>query len=109
MQVLSEKDWAFWEENGYVVIPNAVPQENLDALIEQIWTFLEMEEAIGSPGTSTSPIRVRISARQSRRRAWWRCTSTRLCGTTASIRASIRHSARSWARRNCGYHWIASI
>ena len=30
MPVLSERDWAFWEENGYVVIPNAVPQANLD-------------------------------------------------------------------------------
>jgi len=44
MPVLSDRDWAFWEENGYVVIPDAVPQENLDALVEQIWTFLEMEE-----------------------------------------------------------------
>lgn len=44
MPVLSDRDWAFWEENGYVVIPNAVPRENLDALVEQIWTFLEMEE-----------------------------------------------------------------
>ena len=45
MPILSDKDWAFWEENGYVVIPDAVPQENLDALVEQIWTFLEMDEA----------------------------------------------------------------
>ncbi len=45
MPILSDRDWAFWEENGYVVIPDAVPQENLDALVEQIWTFLEMDEA----------------------------------------------------------------
>ena len=45
MPVLSEQDWAFWEEHGYVVIPNAVPQANLDALVERIWTFLEIEEA----------------------------------------------------------------
>ena len=44
MPVLSEQDWAFWEEHGYVVIPNAVPQANLDALVERIWTFLEIEE-----------------------------------------------------------------
>ena len=44
MPVLSERDWAFWEEHGYVVIPNAVPQANLDALVERIWTFLEIEE-----------------------------------------------------------------
>lgn len=44
MTVLREQDWAFWEENGYVVVPNAVPQANLDALVEQIWAFLEMDE-----------------------------------------------------------------
>lgn len=43
MPVLSEQDRAFWDENGYVVIPNAVPQENLDALVETIWAFLEMD------------------------------------------------------------------
>jgi hypothetical protein len=24
MRVLSEADWAFWEENGYVIVHNAV-------------------------------------------------------------------------------------
>jgi len=28
--VLSEEDWEFWKENGYVVIRNAVPKENID-------------------------------------------------------------------------------
>lgn len=28
-----------WEENGYVVIPNAVPQENLQAVIDTIWRY----------------------------------------------------------------------
>ncbi|MEZ4867234.1 MAG: phytanoyl-CoA dioxygenase family protein [Caldilineaceae bacterium] len=32
-------DKAFWEENGYVVIPNAVSQENLQAVIDAIWTY----------------------------------------------------------------------
>ena len=39
MTVLSKADWAFWEENGYVIIPNAVPQENLDRMVEAIWWF----------------------------------------------------------------------
>ena len=43
MAVLSKEDWAFWEANGYVVIPNAVPQENLDRMIEAIWWFLDMD------------------------------------------------------------------
>ena len=43
MPVLGELDWAFWEEHGYVVIPNAVPPANLEALVERIWQFLEMD------------------------------------------------------------------
>ena len=43
MNVLSEKDRQFWEENGYVVIHNAVPSENLEAVIDAIWEFLEMD------------------------------------------------------------------
>ncbi|HMN29169.1 MAG TPA: phytanoyl-CoA dioxygenase family protein, partial [Caldilineaceae bacterium] len=34
---------AFWEANGYVIIPNAVPQENLDAVIDAIWWFLGVD------------------------------------------------------------------
>ena len=43
MAVLSKDDLAFWDENGYVVIPNAVPQENLDAMVDVIWEFLDMD------------------------------------------------------------------
>ena len=42
-QVLSDSDRAFWEENGYVVVPNAVPRENLDRLVDAIWEFLEID------------------------------------------------------------------
>ena len=43
MAVLSKEDWAFWEENGYMVVKEAVPQENLDALVDAIWEFLEID------------------------------------------------------------------
>ncbi|MDA0746287.1 MAG: phytanoyl-CoA dioxygenase family protein [bacterium] len=43
MGVLSEGDRAFWEENGYVVVHNAVPQENLDAVVDLVWNFLGMD------------------------------------------------------------------
>ncbi|HXF63961.1 MAG TPA: phytanoyl-CoA dioxygenase family protein [Caldilineaceae bacterium] len=42
-RVLSAEDRAFWEENGYVVIHNAVPQANLDAVINDIWEFLGVD------------------------------------------------------------------
>ena len=41
--ILSDSDRAFWEENGYVVVPNAVPRENLDRLVDAIWEFLEID------------------------------------------------------------------
>ena len=43
MPVLNADDLRFFEENGYVIVPNAVPQANLDALIKVIWEFLEMD------------------------------------------------------------------
>ena len=43
MTVLSKADRAFWEANGYVIVPNAVPQENLDRMVEAIWWFLDMD------------------------------------------------------------------
>ena len=42
MNVLSEQNKTFFEENGYVVVPQVVPQENLDAVIAAIWEFLGM-------------------------------------------------------------------
>src|ERR1051326_1258053 len=43
MPVLSPADHDFFAENGYVIIPNAAPQENLDAMIDTIWEFLGMD------------------------------------------------------------------
>jgi ectoine hydroxylase-related dioxygenase (phytanoyl-CoA dioxygenase family) len=43
--VLRAEDRAFWEENGYVVIHNAVPQENLGAVVEAIWRFLDVDRS----------------------------------------------------------------
>ena len=41
--VLSAADHAFFEENGYVIVHDTVPPENLDALIRTIWEFLGMD------------------------------------------------------------------
>jgi hypothetical protein len=41
--VLSEADWAFWRENGYVVIPNAVGAPQLDRLEQLMWEFEELD------------------------------------------------------------------
>ena len=41
--VLSKEDRSFWQENGYVVVHNAVPQNNLNAMVAAIWEFLQMD------------------------------------------------------------------
>jgi ectoine hydroxylase-related dioxygenase (phytanoyl-CoA dioxygenase family) len=43
MPVLSPGDHAFFEENGYVIVHDAVPPENLQAVIDALWEFLEMD------------------------------------------------------------------
>lgn len=43
MSILSQEDHAFFAENGYVIVPNAVPQENLEAAVDAIWAFLGMD------------------------------------------------------------------
>lgn len=43
MSVLSAEDHAFFKENGYVVVRNAVPPENCDAVVDAIWEFLGMD------------------------------------------------------------------
>ena len=43
MPVLSQDDRAFWEENGYVVVHDAVPPENVKAAEQAVWRFLEMD------------------------------------------------------------------
>src|SRR5262249_52288611 len=49
MSVLSADDLEFFDRNGYVVVHNVVPQENLDALLAVIWTFLEMDPSDPDP------------------------------------------------------------
>ena len=42
MPVLSAEDRAFWEENGYVVVREAVPPENCRPAEQAVWEFLGM-------------------------------------------------------------------
>ena len=39
MKLLSDQDRTFWHQNGYVVIPDVVPAENLTAVIDAIAEF----------------------------------------------------------------------
>lgn len=42
--VLSADDIDFWNENGYVVLKNAIPEEDCMAAREAIWEYLQMDE-----------------------------------------------------------------
>jgi hypothetical protein len=41
LRVLSEEDWKFWIENGYVIIKNAVPIEQAKKMADLLWEFEE--------------------------------------------------------------------
>jgi len=53
LRVLSEKDWNDWNEKGYVVIRNVVPQDNIRNLVNTIWEFEEKDPS--DPGTWYRP------------------------------------------------------
>ena len=43
LRVLSEEDWQFWVENGYIVIPNAVPRDQVQKTADFLWEFEEKD------------------------------------------------------------------
>ena len=43
LRILSEADWQFWLENGYVIIKNAVPREQALATAAFLWEFEEKD------------------------------------------------------------------
>ncbi|MDN4524146.1 phytanoyl-CoA dioxygenase family protein [Fictibacillus fluitans] len=43
LRVLSEDDWTFWKENGYVIVRDIVPKDHLERLVNLIWDFEEKD------------------------------------------------------------------
>jgi hypothetical protein len=43
LRVMSEDDWQFWVNKGYIVIKNAVPAEQADRLADFLWEFEEKD------------------------------------------------------------------
>ena len=70
MAILSDKDWTFFKQNGYVVVPNAVPQENLDAIIAGVFEFLEMDST-DREGWYREPLRTNGMAEMYHHQAMW--------------------------------------
>lgn len=62
LKVLSEEDWNFWIENGYVVIKNAVPREQAAKTADFLWEFEEKNESDQS--TWYAPPRAEIEMKE---------------------------------------------
>jgi hypothetical protein len=43
LRLLTEEDWKFWIANGYVIIKNAVPKEQVKYLADYLWTYENKE------------------------------------------------------------------
>ena len=43
LRVLTEEDWQFWIHNGYIVIKNAIPNDQAKATADFIWEFDEKD------------------------------------------------------------------
>lgn len=39
LRVMTEDQWTFWKENGYIIIKNAVPREQAQKTAEFLWEF----------------------------------------------------------------------
>ena len=62
LRLLSEDDWKFWKENGYIVIKNAVPKEQVERVAKFLWEFEEKDP--GDPSTWYSPPRREIQMKE---------------------------------------------
>ena len=62
LRVLSEEDWNFWVENGYIVIKNAVPREQALATADFLWEFDEKDP--NDPETWYAPPRAEMQMKE---------------------------------------------
>jgi len=62
LKVLSEAHWKFWLHNGYVVIRNAVPKEQVAQTARFLWEFEEKDP--GDPETWYTPPRAEMQMKE---------------------------------------------
>ena len=55
LRVLSEADWQHWTTKGYVIVRQAVPQRNVERLVDLLWRFDEKDP--NDPSTWYAPQR----------------------------------------------------
>ena len=62
LRVLSEADWQFWIQNGYVIIKNAVPKEQVKRTADFLWEFDEKDPS--NPETWYAPARAEMQMKE---------------------------------------------
>jgi len=62
LRVLSEEDWEFWKENGYIVIKNAVSKDHAKKLADLLWEFEEKDP--NNPETWYAPARAEMQMKE---------------------------------------------
>jgi len=62
LRVLTEEDWRFWIYNGYVIIKNAVPREQVKRTARFLWEFEEKDPH--DPGTWYTPPRAEMKMKE---------------------------------------------
>ena len=62
LRVLTEEQWTHWKTNGFVVIPAAIPGENIQRIVDLIWAFEEKDPA--NPETWYAPPRKEIEMKE---------------------------------------------
>src|SRR5512141_310026 len=58
LNLLTEEDWHFWVTNGYIVIKDVVPKEQVKRLADFLWEFEEKDPA--DPETWYTPPRAEM-------------------------------------------------
>jgi hypothetical protein len=62
LRLLSEEDWQFWVTNGYIVIKDAVPKEQVKKLADFLWEFEEKDP--NDPETWYTPPRAEMKMKE---------------------------------------------
>jgi len=62
LKVLSEADWEFWIKNGYIIIKNAVPKEQVKTTADFLWEFEEKDS--NNPETWYAPPRAEMKMKE---------------------------------------------
>jgi hypothetical protein len=62
LRLMSEEDWQFWVTNGYIVIKNAVPEEQVERLAKFLWEFEEKDP--NDPATWYAPPRAEMQMKE---------------------------------------------